>query len=212
MRRLLIMGLMVFALFALAACGGDGDTTDSPTRGTQETPATQNNTTQPSNDRELALDTMFQVFGEGSRVVEATFHSNFSIVTFDHSETIHRIVDGEQVSDRVSEFIKFPTTVSNPSELQYGARGFIVLTPYADQVAILNSNAIQRDASLSPFSVHTVQRHIIQRAYDENYVDFSPVPPGETIESYVLIPFVGDGNYVFLFENGNRFINVLVTR
>jgi len=42
MRRLLMMALLVFVLFALAACDNNGDTADISAQGTQESPTTQN--------------------------------------------------------------------------------------------------------------------------------------------------------------------------
>ncbi|MCL2372515.1 MAG: hypothetical protein FWC78_03840 [Defluviitaleaceae bacterium] len=42
MKRLIVMGLLVAAMFALVACGGNGDTADTPARGTQESSATNN--------------------------------------------------------------------------------------------------------------------------------------------------------------------------
>ena len=209
MKKLLTMVLLTFVLFALAACGDNGDTATTSTPEAQEPSTIQNesvtadgasNAPVSSNDGNLALDTLFHT-GEGM-ALEVIVHSNFSIVTLDTQETINRIVDGEQVSDRVSEFIKFPVTLINPTDESNGLGSFLVLSPYADQEA--------RHASANPFALHPVQARVIQR-FDENHAHISPVPAGTTLETNIFIPFVGDGNYILVFGGTQvQFLDVAI--
>ena len=190
MKRFLVAGLMIFALFALAACGGNDNATQQQAETSSSAGTVSGNV--------LRFDTPFQ--GErwdNEPWLSITIHSDYTIVTVDSvSYDITRVIDGERVSDTTNEFVMLRVTLTNTNESRtLGTGGISMRNPYFG----LYDGAwhIQDPGRISIVSSHNV----FNRFYEQQGINVNStrgVEPGITEERYLLFPFVGDGEYSFV--------------
>jgi len=208
MKKILVLMLVVFVLFALAACGGNGDSErqgGAPSAGSDV----------------LRFDVPFQ--GErwdNEPWLYITIHSDYTIVTVDSaSYGINRVIDGEVVSDTTNEFIKVRVTLTNTNESRtLGIGNIRMRTPYFGSFDRAWYQVDPGDVSFVPdYSV--VFRRLNEQQGDIGNTNTRGVEPGTTEERFFLFPFVGDGEYSFVVSyereetrSASQFITATINR
>jgi len=226
MRRLLVIGLLVFAMFALTACGGNEDIVDTPTQGAQEPPTTQNEISPDSNTisghaREIpssfySVGDIIDLWGSWELVV----HEGARVVS-PISESPAAFLDmRDGVRERASEIeeagiLIIPATLTRTGAPDQAGRHdgvawlFTSLSVYGPNGQVMDGH-----------DIFSVDEQIIWGMRRDSEHEMDPpaaigteLLPGESQQGYIFAIFDGDGDYLIRIRDRNAtYIVVPVSR
>jgi len=202
MKKLLLLSVLLFALLALTACGGnDNSNNDTANNQGQAHDAYDSLLSAVSESGPLSLDTPFTWDG-----IEITFHDNISFVSFERGISVERIDEDGRSRFDTFEAIRLPVTITNPQDRPRAIDDFTILGPYSDQEGRIRIEM--------PGTLRLLDSSFIAQNIDESYEWSHRVEPGQTSETYFYIPYVKDGNYriVFQISGTTRILSFPVTR
>ena len=223
MKKFLFMVLVGFVLFALVACGGNGNTADTPDT---QAPTTQNETPS-SGDATSGHATEFPdsyytigdvinfwdywelVFHEGARVVP---HIPENLSRYDDRD------DG--IRERAQEIAEagillIPATITRTGAPdQAGRRDGVAWFYQSYSVFGPNGEVMDRHSIGSPDQsiLWELTRDFSQEEAPttEPYV-FAELLPGESHRGYIFAIYDGDGDYIIQIRSGQRAMFIVIT-
>jgi len=200
----------------LAACGGN----DTPTGGGQTQAQDSGNQAAPPGGvappvpaaaeegrMEINIPFLASVSSEGPQL-EVTILPGYSVVESELdplTAPIVRLENGEKVNDSVAQFVMIPVRLTNISPPDTAGRGgglnsLVILSPYFMQQEGREPGDL-RGAGLTDFRLGILGGHSLMRRFGEEMREPFSIQPGETVETYIIFPFVGDGEYILYYAN-----------